>query len=355
MAIVRLEGIVKRFGDVTALDAVSLAVQEHEMLCLLGPSGCGKTTLLRTIAGFATPTAGRVLIAEQDMTRVPPEKRNTALVFQNYALFPHMTVSENIAFGLKIRRWRMSEIKTAVQEILGVVGMAGLEDRWVRQLSGGQQQRVALARALVIRPSVLLLDEPLSNLDAKLRMEMRAHIRGIQRRVGITAVFVTHDQEEALTMADRIAIMNQGRIVQIGSPHEVYAVPSSTFVADFIGKSNCLQGRVEKGGCGCSFVLACGEKAGIEVAGDIDGSAVWVLRPEHLELVKPTEAGADQNAVAGTIEHITYLGEMAYYRVQLADGTLVTVAEYGRHVRGWKEGDEVEVTWRCDAGTILRA
>ncbi len=351
--IVHLEDVTKLFGEIRAVDGVRLDVQEGEILCLLGPSGCGKTTLLRMIAGFEKPTAGRVWLSGKDVTAVPPERRNTALVFQNYALFPHMTVFDNIAFGLKVRRWSMREIRSAVHEVLELVGMPGLEERWVQQLSGGQQQRVALARALVVRPSTLLLDEPLSNLDAKLRMQMRSHLKSIQRQVGITAIFVTHDQEEALTLGDRIAIMHEGKLVQLGCPREVYTCPNCTFVASFIGQSNCLQGQVEEKEGTRTLVLDSGERVSLPAEGPADGAALLVLRPEQLGLTSSDNPPQGLNALPGTVEHVNYLGEMVYYEVRLVDGTMMTVAEYGGELHGWKEGDKVWVTWPQDTGRVL--
>ena len=356
MAIVELRSIVKVFGrKVRALDGISLAVEEREMLCLLGPSGCGKTTLLRIVAGFEKPTAGHIIMNGKDMTNVPPERRNAALVFQNYALFPHMTVFDNIAFGLKIQHLSIREIRKVVQENLQLAGMAGMEQRWVQQLSGGQQQRVALARALVVRPAVLLLDEPLSNLDAKLRVEMRAHLKDVQRSVGITAIFVTHDQAEALTMADRIAIMHQGQVIQVGFPYEVYNKPNCTFVANFIGKSNFLHGRIDVADRSEVFILECGERVRVRSDGCIKGEAVLVLRPEQLDLVGLTVLPQEENVLPGVIEHTEYLGEMVYYYTHLDAGPVMMTVEYGKTVRQWKNGDRVGVAWPADTGILLKA
>lgn len=241
---VRLAEVTKRYGKVVAVDRLSLTVQDQEMVSLLGPSGCGKTTTLRCIAGFVIPDTGKIFIGEQEVTRVPPEKRDIGFVFQNFALWPHMTVYQNLAFGLRLRKIPKAQIKGRVQEALALVRMAGMEDRFPRQLSGGQQQRVALARALVLRPRVLLLDEPLSNLDAKLREEMRFEIRELQRQLKITAIYVTHDQAEALVLSDRIAILNHGKIVQIGTPEEIYQRPVNTFVAGFIGLCTFIEAQV---------------------------------------------------------------------------------------------------------------
>ncbi len=241
---VKLLNVTKRYGKVAAIDSLTLFVNEGEILTLLGPSGCGKTTTLRCIAGFAMPDSGQIYIGNQDVTRLPPEKRDIGFVFQNYALWPHMTVYQNIAFGLKLRKLSKSEIDKRIQEILSLVKLHGMESRFPRQLSGGQQQRVALARALALRPRVLLLDEPLSNLDAKLREEMRFEIRDLQRQFRITTVYVTHDQAEALVLSDRIAILNQGRLMQLGTPVEVYDYPANRFVADFIGLCNFFEAEV---------------------------------------------------------------------------------------------------------------
>ncbi|MEM3433994.1 MAG: ABC transporter ATP-binding protein, partial [Candidatus Methanomethyliaceae archaeon] len=233
---VRLESVTKRFGAVVAIDNLNLDVQPGELLTLLGPSGCGKTTVLRLIAGFYTPETGRVLIGGIEVTRVPANKRHTAMVFQSYALFPHMNVWHNIAYGLKIRKIKREEIVKKVNNMLELIGLCGLEKRFPHQLSGGQQQRVALARALVVEPKVLLLDEPLSNLDAKLRVETRGYIRQLQKSVGITSIYVTHDQAEALAISDRIAVLNSGRLQQLGAPEEIYRHPKNVFVAEFIGR-----------------------------------------------------------------------------------------------------------------------
>jgi multiple sugar transport system ATP-binding protein len=245
-----LAQLVKRFGSITAVDRIDLAVPPGELVALLGPSGCGKATTLRIVAGFERPDSGCVRIQGDDVTAEPPYRRDTGMVFQHYALFPHMTVRENVGFGLRMRGVDRGEIETRVHEALALVSLGGLEGRFPRQLSGGQQQRVALARALVIRPKLLLLDEPLSSLDAKLRQEMRLEVRAIQRRVGITALFVTHDQEEALSLADRIAVMKDGVIQQIGTPYEIYDSPANVFVADFVGEPaiNLLPGTVADGG-----------------------------------------------------------------------------------------------------------
>lgn len=242
---VRLENLTKKFSDVIAVNNVTLKIFNGELLTLLGPSGCGKTTTLRMIAGFLMPDEGDIYFDDTRITHLPPEKRDVGMVFQSYALWPHMTVFDNVAFGLKLRKLPKDEIKKRVKDILELVRLEGLENRYPRQLSGGQQQRVALARALVIEPQVLLLDEPLSNLDAKLREEMRFEIKDLQRKLRITTIYVTHDQAEALALSDRIAVMNQGRIIQVGTPYEIYNAPTNEFVARFVGVSNLIEGKVD--------------------------------------------------------------------------------------------------------------
>ena len=242
MATLELQGLTKRFGEFTAVDSMNLKAAEGEMIALLGGSGCGKTTTLRMIAGFTEPTAGQILVDGENVSTIPPYRRNIGIFFQNYALFPHMTVFENVAFGLKLQKLPKNEIRERVEHMLALVKLTGMDKRYPRQLSGGQQQRVALARALVTRPSILLLDEPLSNLDAKLRVEMQVEIKRIQKELGITTIIVTHDHEEAVSLADRVIVMNAGHILQIGKPQEVFDRPASPFIADFMGFSTFLHG-----------------------------------------------------------------------------------------------------------------
>ena len=264
MATLELKSLVKRFGDFTAVDGMDLQVAQGEMIALLGGSGCGKTTTLRMIAGFTEPTGGTILVDGEDVGKIPPYKRNIGIFFQNYALFPHMTVFENVAFGLKLQKCSKEETARRVGEILSLVKLTGLDGRYPRELSGGQQQRVALARALVTRPSILLLDEPLSNLDAKLRVEMQVEIKRIQRELGITTIIVTHDHEEAVSLADRVIVMNQGRIQQIGTPQEIFDHPASPFVADFMGFSTFLHGKAGGAPRGGKRPILCGENALLE-------------------------------------------------------------------------------------------
>ena len=311
-----IENLTKRFGDTVALSALNLRIEAGEIFFLLGPSGCGKTTLLRSIAGFYTPESGRILFGEEDVTRVPPHLRNTGMMFQSYALWPHMTVAQNVAFGLEERKVPARETAGRVAAALASVKMETLGERRIHQLSGGQQQRVALARALVIRPRCLLLDEPLSNLDARLRLEMRAEIRRICKEFGLTAIYVTHDQKEALSIADRMAILEGGHVRQIGTPADVYRHPHSRFVADFMGETNFIEGKVSAVN-GTSVVV---ETAVREFAATLGGngwkppageSCTLSIRPECWRLA--THA-APQNSVAGRLTERVYLGEMAQYR-----------------------------------------
>ncbi len=336
---VALENVTKVFDDpqrpggaVTAVDGVSLQVQEGELVTLLGPSGCGKTTALRMVAGFETPTAGRVLIGERDVSHLPPHARNTAMVFQSYAIFPHLTVAGNVAFGLEMRGVPREEIADRVAATLDLVGLAGLVHRSPEQLSGGQQQRVALARAIITEPRVLLFDEPLSNLDAKLREQMRGEVRKLQRRLGITSIYVTHDQAEAMALSDRIVVMDRGRVQQVGTPFEIYAHPANRFVADFIGRVNFLEGRVLAAGedgvrleiHGRTLTLG-GPCTGVKA-----GEAVTaVVRPETLRL---TPLSGDAPFV-GTIRRATYAGSIVEYEVDWEGTSLLAVVgsplEYG--------------------------
>ena len=311
-----IENLTKRFGDMVALHGLSLRIEPGEIFFLLGPSGCGKTTLLRSIAGFYTPESGRILFGDEDVTRVPPYLRNTGMMFQSYALWPHMTVAQNVAFGLEERKVSARETAERVAAALASVKMEALGERRIHQLSGGQQQRVALARALVIRPRCLLLDEPLSNLDARLRLEMRGEIRRVCKEFGLTAIYVTHDQKEALSIADRMAILEAGHLRQTGTPAEVYRHPHSRFVADFMGETNFLDGKIRAVN-GTSVVVETGLR---EVAATLGGhgwqpragdGCTLSIRPESWRLA--TQAGAP-NEVAGRLTERVYLGEMAQYR-----------------------------------------
>ncbi len=315
---VELRNVTKRYGPIVANDRINLGVRRGELLTLLGPSGCGKTTALRCITGHLTPDEGRVFIDGVDVTEVPTHKRELGMVFQNFALFPHMTVYENVDFPLMIRGTPKAERERMVREALRLIRMEGYENHYPRQLSGGQQQRVGLARALVYRPKVLLLDEPLSNLDAKLREEMRFEIRDLQLRLGITAIYVTHDQEEALALSDRVAIMNAGRIEQVGTPEEIYEHPQSHFVADFIGLSDFLQGTVAEVAEGRAVLsvgplrLAVPAPEGVR-AGD---PLLIFIRPNEIGLSLPGET-KEENVFEGVVSKKTYLGDKIDYRVQL--------------------------------------
>jgi spermidine/putrescine ABC transporter ATP-binding subunit len=327
---VELIEVTRRFGEVVAVRGVSLGVAPGEFLTLLGPSGCGKTTTLNMIAGFLRPDDGQILLGGRRVEHLPPCRRDTAMVFQQYALFPHLTVAENVAFGLEMRKVPKSEIARRVTRVLEIVRLPGLGDRRPSQLSGGQQQRVALARAIVTEPTVLLLDEPLSNLDLKLRESLRLEIKSIQREVGITAIYVTHDQGEALVMSDRIAVMNQGIIEQIGPPAEIYEQPLTSFVAEFIGSSNFLRGCItaSEDGTAC-FALRDGTRvrARRRPDGPTDGEVLVMIRPEHL-LLGPGDGAA--NELRASIKEVVYLGSSIRYVAELASGERVTVEEQNR-------------------------
>ncbi len=323
-----IEALTKSFkafgGGLThAVDRVDLTIEPGELFFLLGPSGCGKTTLLRMIAGFIEPSAGAIRFDGREITRTPANKRHTGMVFQSYALWPHMTVRENVAFGLRVRRVSGAERDRRVAKALEAVQMAENADRKPTQLSGGQQQRVALARAIVIEPAVLLLDEPLSNLDAKLRNELRVEIRRVCKETGITSVYVTHDQKEALSMADRIAIMRAGRIEQIGTPTELYRNPNSRFVAEFLGETNILEGALKREGASARFATRAGELP-VDADRDLTAASMCSVRPESWSIVAPDGAGV----LRGEIEATTYLGEVVQHAVRV-EGSTVKVLELG--------------------------
>ncbi|MDR7505520.1 MAG: ABC transporter ATP-binding protein [Armatimonadota bacterium] len=325
---VRLREVTKRFGQVVAVDRVSLEVPEGSFTTLLGPSGCGKTTLLRLIAGFYYPDAGEVFIRDTRVTDVPAHRRNAAMVFQEYALFPHMTVAENVGYGLRMRRVPGAEQRRRIQQVLELVGLSGQEHKFPHQLSGGQQQRVALARALVVEPEVLLLDEPLSNLDAKLRVRVRTEIRQLQQQLRKTVIYVTHDQEEALAISDRIAVMEHGRIQQIGTPLEIYHHPANRFVADFVGLANFLEGEMRAGG-----QVRAGEIVLLVPDGPRPGTRVTlVLRPEAIRLhARPPQEAV--NVLRGRVTTASFLGTLARYWVDAAGRTwLVDVPSPGEGI-----------------------
>lgn len=320
MISITIDQLTKKFGTNTALDAISFRIEPGELFFLLGPSGCGKTTLLRNIAGFYIPDGGRILFDQEDVTKLPPHRRNTGMMFQSYALWPHMTVAKNVAFGLEERRVPKAEITQRVNEALESVRMGEYGNRKIAQLSGGQQQRVALARALVIRPRCLLLDEPLSNLDAKLRLEMRSEIRRVCREFGLTAIYVTHDQKEALSISDRMAILEGGKIAQLGCPADVYRRPVSRVVADFIGETNFINGEVNNFSDGRVVVQTPeGLFHGIKTESDWTPQAgekvVLSIRPEAWRLDRE-EISRSHNAVSGPVCDTIYLGEVAQHALQ---------------------------------------
>jgi spermidine/putrescine ABC transporter ATP-binding subunit len=326
-------GISKRFGDFAAVDGIDLSVARGEWLSLVGPSGCGKSTTLRIVAGFTAPDGGRVRIKGADVTAAPPYRRNTGMVFQNYALFPHMTVAENVAYGLRVRRVPKPEIERRVNAALALVQLAGYGGRYpTRELSGGQQQRVALARAIVIEPDVLLLDEPLSNLDARLREDLRVEMAELHRRLGLATIYVTHDQEEALSMSSRVAVMNRGRIEQIGTPEDIYERPATLFVADFIGKVNTVEGTVVETHANGDVALAIPAPGGdIRLRGRSNDAlrqgmrAKMAFRAERVRILDDASTSPDENRLAGTVRHVAYHGNSVQYRVALADDLVVSV------------------------------
>ena len=315
-----IKDAVKRYGDFTALNGVSLDIREGEFFTLLGPSGCGKTTLLRMIAGFNSIEGGDFYFGEKRINNVAAHKRDIGMVFQNYAIFPHLTVRENVAYGLKARKTPKAQIEEKVAEALELVQISHLADRKPNELSGGQQQRVALARAFVIEPSVLLMDEPLSNLDAKLRVQMRSVIKKLQRRLGITTIYVTHDQEEALAISDRIAVMKDGNIMQIGTPNEIYAKPQNPFVAGFIGVSNFLECQVATQGGVATVTIAGEQPFQVPVRKEYTGAGMISARPEQLFF--------SQEGMAGKILFSTFLGDFIEYEVELDNGQNLIVNEY---------------------------
>jgi putative spermidine/putrescine transport system ATP-binding protein len=338
----------KRFGEATAVESVDLEVAEGELVALLGPSGCGKTTTLRMVAGFIQPTTGQVIIAERDVTRLPPYARNTGMVFQSYALFPHMTVAENISFGLEMPGIGKAEREARIVEALRMVRLETLGDRRPGELSGGQQQRVALARALVVNPAVFLLDEPLSNLDAKLRGEVRLEIRNLQQRLGLTTLIVTHDQEEALTMADRLVVMDRGRVRQIGTAEDLYERPADAFVAGFVGRCNLIEGMVEAEGAfraASGVLLPCATEAARARAGTV------ALRPERIAI-----GPGGQDGVPARLAAVTYLGAQTEYHLDLGGLALVSVQATPAETSPLKQvrpGEAVTLSWDRTAARLL--
>ena len=363
MARIELEAVSKHYGDFHAVRDFSLTIEQGELVVLLGPSGCGKTTTLRMIAGFVPVTSGRIRLGGRDVTSLPPQRRNTGLVFQGYALFPHLTAAENIAFGLQMRGLSDAVVREKVASALRLVRLDDLGDRLPRQLSGGQQQRVALARALVIEPDALLLDEPLSNLDAKLREEVRVEIRQLQRALGLTTVMVTHDQDEALAMADRLVVMSAGAIQQIGTQRDLYEHPSNRFVAGFVGRTNFLSGQLvapgvfrSDGGLTLRYDGRSAPAGGSAAAArSSDARRALALRPERLNLGASADP-ARSNRVAGTVEFASYLGAIVEYYVRLSSGEILRVHAPNTGAAGdraWALGVTVHGSWPAEVGLVL--
>ena len=335
MTFLVLERLTKKFGEQAAVNQLSLAVKKGEFVSLLGPSGCGKTTTLQMIAGFQPPTSGAIMLEGQDLGAVKPAHRGLGVVFQSYALFPHMTAAENVAFGLQMQGVPKAECERRVKQTLALVGLTALADRYPRRMSGGQQQRVALARALVIKPRILLLDEPLSNLDAKLREDMQIELRQIQRTVGTTTILVTHDQSEAMALSDRIVVMNQGHVEQIASPHEAYERPATAFVASFLGRTNVLAVRVTGNG------IAIGDGHWAVASGAVP--ATVVVRPEKIAFARPDRP----NAVSGTVKARIFQGNHWLYYVDTQAGLVIVIRQNTGEVAPG-EGEAVRLAWRAE-------
>jgi putrescine transport system ATP-binding protein len=355
---VAFKNITKRFGDFTAVDDLSLDIFNREFFALLGASGCGKSTLLRMLAGFETPTSGQIILDGVDMTGIPPHKRPVNMMFQSYALFPHMTVAANIAFGLKQEGMAQSEIDDRVAKMLKLVKLEQFAKRKPHQLSGGQRQRVALARSVAKRPKLLLLDEPLGALDKKLREETQFELMDLQQELGLTFIVVTHDQEEAMTMADRMAVMDKGRIIQVGTPAETYEAPNSRFIADFIGSVNLFEGTVTKAGSDIEIAANAGfEIVGANGSGAAKDAKVWfAIRPEKMRISAAKPADAGTNAIEGEIWDIAYLGDMTTYNIKLADGMVAKVATMNAARTSAEQmtwGDRAWLSFAPDAGIVL--
>ncbi|MFZ0664815.1 MAG: ABC transporter ATP-binding protein, partial [Acidimicrobiales bacterium] len=361
---VQLIGLTKSFGEVTAVDNLDLEIEHGEFFSLLGPSGCGKTTTLRLVAGFEEPTSGKILLDGTDVARLAPNKRNVNTVFQSYALFPFLDVAGNVAFGLKYQQLAKQDITSRVGEMLELVQLQGYEKRRVNQLSGGQQQRVALARALVLKPKVLLLDEPLGALDAKLRRALQVELKAIQERIGITFLYVTHDQEEALTMSDRLAVMTGGHIAQIGAPRTIYEEPADAYVADFLGVSNLMDAEVVRAGVEANGAVTTAQPCTLRL-GDFEleagcgsitstGTVRVAVRPERVQITDYGTGG--QNRVPAMVERLVFLGSATQVFVRLAPGSLLQVLVHndGQPVP-WSQGTPVSVHLPCDALRVLAA
>ncbi len=343
-----IKNAVKRYGDFTAVNGISLNIEQGEFFTLLGPSGCGKTTLLRMIAGFNTVDGGEICFDEQVINTLPAHKRDIGMVFQNYAIFPHLNVADNVAYGLKARKVPKEQIIPRVDEALKMVQIDQLKARQPNELSGGQQQRVALARAFVIEPGVLLMDEPLSNLDAKLRVQMRTTIKKLQRRLGITTVYVTHDQEEALAISDRIAVMNQGNIMQIGKPEEIYRKPANPFVANFIGVSNFIDCTVDgQDPASATVPLHAGHSFQMPLRKPYSGEVILSARPEQLFF--------SEQGLPGKVNMSTFLGDFIQYEVELSTGQVLELNEYTKDVDGAKnDGEEVHLSFNPKQVSLYR-
>lgn len=360
--LVRIEDVVKRFGRIVAVDHVNLSIREGEFFALLGPSGCGKTTLLRMLAGFEIPDSGSILLDGVDLVGIKPWKRPVNMMFQSYALFPHMSVYDNVAYGLRQDKVDKADIERRANEVLRMVGLADFSQRKPETLSGGQKQRVALARAIVKQPKVLLLDEPLAALDRKLRVEMRLELKRLQHELGIAFIFVTHDQEEALTMSDRAAIMNFGRVLQIGTPEELYEAPTSLFVANFIGESNVFSGVLEVQGKDITLkqdelIVRVSPEARERVGMSDGDSAAVIVRPEHVQ-IRSTDAEMFEhettNCYQGQIVEVVYLGSMRNYIIDLDDGTRVLAqTQAGEQSEDVATGDQVVVGWEIKRGVLV--
>lgn len=347
-----IQDVTKSFGPNTVLNGISIHVEPGEFMTFLGPSGCGKTTLLRMVGGFGEPDTGRIMLAGRDITRLPPNQRDCGFVFQSYALFPHMTVWANIAYGLKLRKLPSAEIKSRVDAVLDMVGLESFASRHPKQLSGGQQQRVAIARAIAIRPSLLLMDEPLSNLDAKLRERIRFELRALQKRLGITTVFVTHDQEEAMAVSDRIVVMNKGNVEQIGTPAEVYGSPASLFVADFVGVNNLLPGRVKETRGEANMVETAAGILAARPGASREGDAVQLaLRPEMISLASSDLAGP---GLEGRVVMAAFLGAATRYEVEVGEGVILKVAAPAGSPL-YAPGSRVRCHWSAESAHALRA
>jgi spermidine/putrescine transport system ATP-binding protein len=359
MALLEVQNITRRFGDFTAVDNVSIAIEAGEFFTLLGPSGCGKTTLLRMMAGFDLPNGGRVLLDGEDISDRPPERRPMRMVFQSYALFPHMTVEGNVAFPLQMAKTPAAEIPVKVQAALEDVRLTGFGKRYPHELSGGQKQRVAIGRALVTHPAVLLLDEPLAALDAKLREEMQIELINLQKEVGITFVYVTHDQTEALALSHRIAVMNKGRVEQLDEPSKIYGFPRTRFVADFIGHCNLFSGSVTAN-TGGIVTLAVPEMGPVRVATNsalaTGASGAIAVRPEKIRIAATGPADTIENHYQGTVADLLYMGDVTVYKVTTAAGTrieaLLANSQSGR-AKFFEVGDAVEVSWPVEAGHFI--